>query len=141
MIVRIKSKRPVYRRCGIAHTKAATDHPADRFTEAELERLQADPVLTVELLDGELPDPDAGGGSTSADPGKDAKPAAAATPAKAPAAKAAKAGGSAKAAAKKPATKAAAKPAAAPATAPQPAVQDGEQKDATPPADPQGGEA
>ena len=129
MIVRIKSKRPVYRRCGIAHTKVATDHPADRFTEAELELLKADPVLTVELLDGELPDPGAGGGSTSADPGKDAKPAAAAKPAKAPAAKAAKAGGSAKAAAKKPVAKPAAKPASAPADESQPAAKDGQQQE------------
>jgi hypothetical protein len=141
MIIRITSKQDGFRRCGVAHTKAGTDHPADRFTEAELELLQADPMLTVELLDGELSDPDAGGGSTSADPGKDAKPPATPKPAKAPAVKAGKAGGSAKATAKKPAAKAAAKPAAAPATAPQPAVQDGEKKDATPPADQQGSEA
>lgn len=137
MIIRIKSKRDGYHRCGVAHPKVATQHPADRFTEAELERLQADPVLTVELLDGELTDPGADGGSTSAEPGKDAKPAAAAKPAKAPVAKAAKAGGSAKAAAKKPAPKPAAKPAVAPAAAPE----TGGEKEQTPPADPQGGEA
>ncbi|MEE1950976.1 HI1506-related protein [Pseudomonas alcaligenes] len=54
MIVRIKSARDGYRRCGVAHPKAATDHPADRFSAEELERLQADPVLSVELVDGEL---------------------------------------------------------------------------------------
>lgn len=54
MIVRIKSQREGFRRCGIAHSKVATDHPAERFSAAELEILQADPALTVELLDGEL---------------------------------------------------------------------------------------
>lgn len=129
MIIRITSKLDGFRRCGIGHPKAATDHPADRFTEAELERLQADPVLTVELLDGELLDPDADGGSALADPGKDAKPPVQPKPAKAPAAKAAKAGGSAKAAAKKPAAKPATKPATAPAAESQPAAKDGEQQE------------
>jgi len=66
MIVRIRSKRDGYRRCGVAHRKAATDHPASRFSEDELARLQADPVLTVELLAGAPADP-AGDGSPSAD--------------------------------------------------------------------------
>ena len=57
MIVRIKSKRDGYRRCGISHPRLATDHPAERFTESMLAKLQADPVLTVELIDGELPGP------------------------------------------------------------------------------------
>ena len=61
MIVRIKSQREGFRRCGIAHSKVATDHPAERFSAAELEILQADPALTVELLDGEL---EAGGSLT-----------------------------------------------------------------------------
>ncbi|MGK4358461.1 HI1506-related protein [Ectopseudomonas chengduensis] len=52
MIVRIKSKRDGYRRCGISHPRLATDHPAERFTESMLAKLQADPVLTVELIDG-----------------------------------------------------------------------------------------
>ena len=57
MIVRIKSKRDGYRRCGISHPRLATDHLAERFTESMLAKLQADPVLTVELIDGELPGP------------------------------------------------------------------------------------
>lgn len=32
--------------------RLATDHPAERFTESMLAKLQADPVLTVELIDG-----------------------------------------------------------------------------------------
>lgn len=57
MIVRIKSKRDGYRRCGIAHPRQPTDHPAERFTDGMLEKLQADPVLSVELLDGEDAEP------------------------------------------------------------------------------------
>ncbi len=48
-IVRIRSKREGFRRCGIAHPKAATDHHLHRFTPAELERLLAEPMLIVEL--------------------------------------------------------------------------------------------
>ncbi|MCY1356905.1 hypothetical protein D9M68_303300 [compost metagenome] len=78
MIVRIKSSRDGYRRCGVAHPKATTDHPASRFTEDELARLQDDPVLTVELLDGELEEPadsdgdgsSSAGGSGSSEPDK-----------------------------------------------------------------------
>lgn len=141
MIVRIQSKRDGYRRCGIAHPRLPTDHPAERFTEAMLEKLQADPVLTVELLDGEAPgaSPEAGQAATGqgGEPTKaPAKPAAQAKPDKANAAKPGKTGGSAKAATKAPA-KPAAKPAApaAPATAPQPAAQEGQQQEQ------QGGEA
>lgn len=122
MIIRIKSKRDGYHRCGVAHPKVATQHPAERFTDAELERLQADPVLTVELLDGELVEPGSAGGS--ADAGKDAKPVPD-KPAKAPAAKAVKAGGSAKPAAKK-----ATKPTAKPATKPEQAAAAASEPDA-----------
>jgi hypothetical protein len=53
MIVRITAKRAGFRRCGIAHPAQPVDHPADRFTAAELERLQAEPMLKVVVLDGE----------------------------------------------------------------------------------------
>ncbi|WP_395505955.1 HI1506-related protein [Ectopseudomonas hydrolytica] len=111
MIVRIKSKRDGYRRCGISHPRLATDHPAERFTESMLAKLQADPVLAVELIDGELPGPaqesGQGGGSESGDTGsntdqKGAK-AAPAKPVKPGAAKPRAGGGSAKPAAKAPA--------------------------------------
>lgn len=49
-IVRIRSRREGFRRCNIAHPKAATDHPANRFTPDQMERLLAEPVLTVELV-------------------------------------------------------------------------------------------
>ncbi|OBY60456.1 HI1506-related protein [Pseudomonas sp. AU12215] len=88
MIVRIKSSRDGYRRCGVAHPKQATDHPADRFTEAELERLQADPVLTVTLVDGDLEndrEPSGGLGAAPAGASSEPAPVAAAEPAPAPA--------------------------------------------------------
>ena len=48
--IRIASRRDGFRRCGVAHPKAATDHEAGRFSPAELERLLAEPALTVELV-------------------------------------------------------------------------------------------
>lgn len=57
MIVRITAKRAGFRRCGIAHPAQPVDHPADRFTAAELERLQAEPMLKVVVLDGESGQP------------------------------------------------------------------------------------
>lgn len=89
MIVRIKSARDGYRRCGVAHPKQATDHQADRFTEAELERLQTDPVLTVTLVDGDLEndrEPSGGPGAVPAGASSEPAPAPAAEPAPAPAA-------------------------------------------------------
>lgn len=113
MIIRIKSQREGYRRCGAVHPKAATDYAADHFTAEELERLQADPVLAVTLLDGELetsgeldgkPGTDDTPPPAGKEPGKDARPAAPKAP---------KAAAKPKAPAKpKAATKAGAKPAA-----------------------------
>lgn len=85
MIVRIKSARDGYRRCGVAHPKQATDHQADRFTEAELERLQSDPVLTVTLVDGDLEDDrEPSGGQGAVPAGASSEPAPAPAPAAAP---------------------------------------------------------
>jgi hypothetical protein len=49
-LVRIASRRDGFRGCNVAHSKAATDHPFTRFDPAELERLLAEPILTVELV-------------------------------------------------------------------------------------------
>ncbi|MOA32044.1 hypothetical protein D3C78_1532330 [compost metagenome] len=51
MIVRIAAKWDGFRRCGIAHPAQPVDHPAERFSADELERLQAEPLLIVQLLD------------------------------------------------------------------------------------------
>lgn len=48
--VRIRAKRDGFRRCNMAHPKAATDHPGERFTPDELERLLSEPNLVVELV-------------------------------------------------------------------------------------------
>lgn len=119
MIIRIKSQREGYRRCGAVHPKAATDYAADHFTAEELERLQADPVLAVMLLDGELetsgeldgkPGTDDTPPPAGKEPGKEARPVAPKAP---------KAAAKPKAPAKpKAATKAGAKPAAKPAEKP-----------------------
>ena len=46
-MVRIKSRRHNFRRCGIAHPKESTEYPDDRFTKKELKILMAEPMLTV----------------------------------------------------------------------------------------------
>jgi len=55
-VVRIRSKRAGFRRCGVAHPEQWTEYPAERFTEKEIERLLAEPMLQVDVLD--LPDPE-----------------------------------------------------------------------------------
>lgn len=47
MPVRIRSKRPGFRRCGVAHPDEWVDHPEDRFTPEQLAQLQAEPMLQV----------------------------------------------------------------------------------------------
>jgi len=46
-MIRITSKREGFRRCGVAHSKAAVDWPDDRFSEEELATLKAEPMLLV----------------------------------------------------------------------------------------------
>lgn len=49
--LRIKSKVEGFRRGGIAHSKAAVDHPIEAFKSPEqLESIFAEPNLTVELI-------------------------------------------------------------------------------------------
>lgn len=113
MTIRITSKRADFRRCGIAHPAVATDYPDERFSAEELERLQAEPMLVVEVIEGK--GKPAGTEATAA-PGAPGAPGAAAAkpepvpakPVKAPPAKVAKAAKVTKAAS-------GAKPAAKPA--------------------------
>lgn len=61
MIV-ITSKREGFRRCGVAHAAGPTQWPDDRWTEAELDALMAEPMLTVDHVEQPLemvvkPDP------------------------------------------------------------------------------------
>ena len=46
-MIRIISKREGFRRCGVAHPKAATEYHDDRFSKKELLILEAEPMLTV----------------------------------------------------------------------------------------------
>ena len=51
--VRIISAVDGFRRAGVAHGKAPTDHPADAFNEEQLEALEAEPNLTVLAIEGQ----------------------------------------------------------------------------------------
>ena len=50
-MIRIKSKYHNFRRCGMAHPKGPVEYPDDRFSEEELSILQAEPTLTVEIIE------------------------------------------------------------------------------------------
>jgi hypothetical protein len=50
-LVRIKAQRDGYRRAGVAHTTAATDHAHDTFTPEQLEQLHGDANLSVSYVD------------------------------------------------------------------------------------------
>lgn len=49
-MIRIRSKRHLFRRCGIAHPKVAVAYPDGRFSAAELAILKAEPMLVVEEI-------------------------------------------------------------------------------------------
>jgi hypothetical protein len=50
MPVRITSKRDGFRRCGIEHPAQPAVYPDGRFTDEELARLKAEPMLIVEVI-------------------------------------------------------------------------------------------
>jgi hypothetical protein len=49
-MIRITSLRDGFRRAGIAHPAQPTEHPDDTFTADQLAALQAEPMLTVEVV-------------------------------------------------------------------------------------------
>ena len=49
-MIRIRSKKPGFRRGGMAHSTEWTEYPDGRFTGKELARLQAEPMLQVEIV-------------------------------------------------------------------------------------------
>lgn len=51
-MIRIRSQIGGFRRCGVAHPAAATDHPDDQFSKKQLEVLKAEPMLVVEEIAG-----------------------------------------------------------------------------------------
>lgn len=56
-VIRIKSQVAGFRRCNIAHSDEWTEYPKDRFSEAELKRLKAEPMLWVEEVAKKAPEP------------------------------------------------------------------------------------
>ena len=49
-MIRIKSKRDNFRRCGMAHPKGPVKYPDGKFSQKELAVLKAEPMLTVEMI-------------------------------------------------------------------------------------------
>lgn len=52
-MIRISSKQDGFRRCGVAHPRTATEYADNVFTEAQLKALQAEPMLVVEVIEGD----------------------------------------------------------------------------------------
>lgn len=50
MAIVIRSTREGFYRCGIPHAKASTTYPDDQFTKEEMERLIAEPKLSVSIV-------------------------------------------------------------------------------------------
>ena len=49
-MIRIKSKRAGFRRCGMAHPAEAVEYPDDKFTPEQLAILKVEPMLIVEVV-------------------------------------------------------------------------------------------
>lgn len=50
-MIKITSKRHLFRRAGIVHPKGPVEYPDGKFTKEQLAALQAEPMLTVEITD------------------------------------------------------------------------------------------
>lgn len=48
-MIRVKSRKDGFRRCGVSHAAGWVEYPSDRFTDEEIERLRAEPMLQVEI--------------------------------------------------------------------------------------------
>lgn len=49
-MIKITSKRHLFRRCGIAHPKGAAEYPDSNFSRKELDILKKEPMLIVEEI-------------------------------------------------------------------------------------------
>jgi len=49
-MIRIRSKKEGFRRCGIAHGEKQKEYADERFTREQLATLKAEPMLMVEVL-------------------------------------------------------------------------------------------
>lgn len=50
-MIRIRSKRDGFRRCGLAHSTQWQLYSDDFFTDEQLERLFAEPMLDIEVIE------------------------------------------------------------------------------------------
>jgi hypothetical protein len=50
MPIRIRAKREGFRRCDLAHPADWVEHPDGRFTDDEMARLKAEPMLEIEVI-------------------------------------------------------------------------------------------
>jgi hypothetical protein len=49
-MIRITAIADGFRRCGMAHSKTPTEHPDGAFSDEQIEKLQAEPLLAVEIV-------------------------------------------------------------------------------------------
>ena len=56
-MIRIKSKKAGFRRCGIAHPTEFVEYPDERFTKEDIKTLQSEPMLCVEIVKKKKEDP------------------------------------------------------------------------------------
>jgi len=63
-MIRITSKQHNFRRCRVAHPKGTTEYPDDKFSPEQIKVLEAEPKLTVEIVED---------GSSAADPPSEAE--------------------------------------------------------------------
>lgn len=49
-MIKIRSRKDGFRRCGLSHSSQWVEHPDDRFSEEELEILKNEPMLQVEIV-------------------------------------------------------------------------------------------
>ncbi len=54
-IIRIKSQREGFRRCGMAHSTQWVEYPEETFTEEQIKALKAEPMLWVEEVEKGTP--------------------------------------------------------------------------------------
>lgn len=57
MPVRIASKQEGFRRCGVAHTSKPVIWPDETFTARQIKELQAEPMLIVDIVSDDVPEP------------------------------------------------------------------------------------
>ncbi len=72
-MIRITSKRHLFRRAGMAHPKGPVEYPDDRFSKAQLKALKAEAMLIVEEI-REPGSDDLVGADSSAQPAPEGAP-------------------------------------------------------------------